>query len=274
MDRSQSERSTRAMTSDSAWPPPPSFGPYKRLRGPSVVCVFHVVSPVLDSTHVSPRRPVSCSSAPPTRRRTASCLSTPPTWSCLLLHPRPLDSSLLHSSSSCSEHDLHTSGCGQKNAAIVGCRTMEHPSPRNTQPWPQDHDPQNREARQQRFAHFTELAIISVQEIVDFAKQVPGFLQLNREDQIALLKASTIEIMLLETSRRYNMQAKSICFLKDFSYNKDDFARAGKKKDIPSLLIHSLFKTVTLFFFISVFVSVPNSAHSRRIIRNIFKTFP
>uniref|UniRef100_UPI00358F4E63 oxysterols receptor LXR-beta-like n=1 Tax=Myxine glutinosa TaxID=7769 RepID=UPI00358F4E63 len=94
-------------------------------------------------------------------------------------------------------------------------------------PWPQDHDPQNREARQQRFAHFTELAIISVQEIVDFAKQVPGFLQLNREDQIALLKASTIEIMLLETSRRYNMQAKSICFLKDFSYNKDDFARAG-----------------------------------------------
>ena len=56
-------------------------------------------------------------------------------------------------------------------------------------------DPQSRDARQQRFAHFTELAIISVQEIVDFAKQVPGFLQLGREDQIALLKASTIEVM-------------------------------------------------------------------------------
>lgn len=55
-------------------------------------------------------------------------------------------------------------------------------------------DPNSREARQQRFAHFTELAIISVQEIVDFAKQVPGFLQLSREDQIALLKASTIEV--------------------------------------------------------------------------------
>ncbi|PKU32834.1 oxysterols receptor lxr-alpha [Limosa lapponica baueri] len=60
-------------------------------------------------------------------------------------------------------------------------------------PWPQVPDPNNREARQQRFAHFTELAIISVQEIVDFAKQLPGFLELTREDQIALLKTSTIE---------------------------------------------------------------------------------
>lgn len=61
-------------------------------------------------------------------------------------------------------------------------------------PWPQSHDMQNREVRQQRFAHFTELAIMSVQEIVDFAKQLPGFLELTREDQIALLKTSTIEV--------------------------------------------------------------------------------
>lgn len=62
------------------------------------------------------------------------------------------------------------------------------------QPWPQNQDLQNREVRQQRFAHFTELAIMSVQEIVDFAKQLPGFLELTREDQIALLKTSTIEV--------------------------------------------------------------------------------
>ncbi|CAL8404937.1 unnamed protein product [Boreogadus saida] len=94
-------------------------------------------------------------------------------------------------------------------------------------PWPLSQDPQNREVRQQRFAHFTELAIMSVQEIVDFAKQLPGFLELTREDQIALLKTSTIEIMLLETSRRYNPAIESITFLKDFSYNKEDFAKAG-----------------------------------------------
>uniref|UniRef100_A0A8D0BFQ0 Nuclear receptor subfamily 1 group H member 3 n=1 Tax=Salvator merianae TaxID=96440 RepID=A0A8D0BFQ0_SALMN len=94
-------------------------------------------------------------------------------------------------------------------------------------PWPQISDPLHREARQQRFAHFTELAIISVQEIVDFAKQLPGFLELTREDQIALLKTSTIEVMLLETSRRYNPETESITFLKDLSYNRDDFAKAG-----------------------------------------------
>ncbi|XP_018618678.1 oxysterols receptor LXR-alpha-like [Scleropages formosus] len=94
-------------------------------------------------------------------------------------------------------------------------------------PWPQSQDPLNREVRQQRFAHFTELAIMSVQEIVDFAKQLPGFLELTREDQIALLKTSTIEIMLLETSRRYDPAIESITFLKDFSYNKEDFAKAG-----------------------------------------------
>nr|KAF6411169.1 nuclear receptor subfamily 1 group H member 2 [Rousettus aegyptiacus] len=94
-------------------------------------------------------------------------------------------------------------------------------------PWPLGADPQSRDARQQRFAHFTELAIISVQEIVDFAKQVPGFLELGREDQIALLKASTIEIMLLETARRYNHETECITFLKDFTYSKDDFHRAG-----------------------------------------------
>ncbi|XP_004619133.2 oxysterols receptor LXR-alpha [Sorex araneus] len=94
-------------------------------------------------------------------------------------------------------------------------------------PWPMAPDPQSREVRQQRFAHFTELAIVSVQEIVDFAKQLPGFLQLSREDQIALLKTSAIEVMLLETSRRYNPGSESITFLKDFSYNREDFAKAG-----------------------------------------------
>ncbi|XP_060130307.1 oxysterols receptor LXR-alpha isoform X2 [Zootoca vivipara] len=95
-------------------------------------------------------------------------------------------------------------------------------------PWPQISDPLHREARQQRFAHFTELAIISVQEIVDFAKQLPGFLELTREDQIALLKTSTIEVMLLESSRRYNPETECITFLKDLSYNRDDFAKADR----------------------------------------------
>lgn len=37
--------------------------------------------------------------------------------------------------------------------------------------------------------------------------------------------------MLLETSRRYNPEIESITFLKDLSYNRDDFAKAGGALD-------------------------------------------
>ncbi|XP_069765212.1 oxysterols receptor LXR-beta-like isoform X2 [Narcine bancroftii] len=121
-------------------------------------------------------------------------------------------------------------------AAQQQCNKRSFSDQPKVTPWPQNNDPHNRETRQQRFAHFTELAIISVQEIVDFAKQIPGFLDLSREDQIALLKASTIEIMLLETARRYNHETECITFLKDFTYSKDDFARA----DRPNVQDHGL----------------------------------
>ncbi|XP_076970718.1 oxysterols receptor LXR-alpha isoform X1 [Tamandua tetradactyla] len=116
-------------------------------------------------------------------------------------------------------------------AAQQQCNRRSFSDQLRVTPWPMAPDPQSREARQQRFAHFTELAIVSVQEIVDFAKQLPGFLQLSREDQIALLKTSAIEVMLLETSRRYNPGNESITFLKDFSYNREDFAKAGLQVD-------------------------------------------
>ncbi|XP_028669365.1 oxysterols receptor LXR-beta-like [Erpetoichthys calabaricus] len=122
-----------------------------------------------------------------------------------------------------SQSDMIT----QLVAAQQQCNKRSFSDQPKVTPWPLNAEPNSREARQQRFAHFTELAIISVQEIVDFAKQLPGFLDLCREDQIALLKASTIEIMLLETSRRYNAENDCITFLKDFTYNKEDFQRAG-----------------------------------------------
>ena len=62
---------TQAMTSDSAWPLPRTSGSIKHgevlregcyVRG---VCVFHTVSPVLDSADVAPRQTASCK-VPPT----------------------------------------------------------------------------------------------------------------------------------------------------------------------------------------------------------------
>lgn len=39
-----------------------------------------------------------------------------------------------------------------------------------------------------RFRHITEMTILTVQLIVEFSKQLPGFGTLQREDQITLLK--------------------------------------------------------------------------------------
>lgn len=53
------------------------------------------------------------------------------------------------------------------------------------------------------------------------------------------------QVMLLETSRRYNPEIESITFLKDLSYNRDDFAKAGAALDrcffLPCLVFFHLF---------------------------------
>lgn len=54
-----------------------------------------------------------------------------------------------------------------------------------------------------------------------------------------------LQVMLLETSRRYNPEIESITFLKDLSYNRDDFAKAGGELDrcffLPSVLCSYVF---------------------------------
>lgn len=56
---------------------------------------------------------------------------------------------------------------------------------------------------------------------------------------------SCLQVMLLETSRRYNPEIESITFLKDLSYNRDDFAKAGGALDrcffLPSVLCSYIF---------------------------------
>ena len=46
----------------------------------------------------------------------------------------------------------------------------------------------------------------------------------------SLLSLRCPQIMLLETARRYNHETECITFLKDFTYSKDDFHRAGTAK--------------------------------------------
>ncbi|KAJ8971464.1 hypothetical protein NQ317_001238, partial [Molorchus minor] len=77
-----------------------------------------------------------------------------------------------------------------------------------------------------RFRHITEITILTVQLIVEFAKRLPGFDKLLREDQIALLK----------DGERYDVQSDSILFVNNQPYSRDSYNLAGMGETIEDLL--------------------------------------
>ncbi|GLV34148.1 Ecdysone receptor [Carabus blaptoides fortunei] len=87
-----------------------------------------------------------------------------------------------------------------------------------------------------RFRHITEITILTVQLIVEFAKRLPGFDKLLREDQIALLKACSSEVMMFRMARRYDVQSDSILFANNQPYSRDSYSIAGMGETIEDLL--------------------------------------
>ncbi|NXN25061.1 NR1H4 protein, partial [Nycticryphes semicollaris] len=59
---------------------------------------------------------------------------------------------------------------------------------------------------EESFLHLSETAVVHVQVLVDFTKRLPGFESLSSEDQIALLKGSTVEAMFLRSAQIYNQR--------------------------------------------------------------------
>ncbi|KAL0268217.1 UNVERIFIED_CONTAM: hypothetical protein PYX00_010243 [Menopon gallinae] len=87
-----------------------------------------------------------------------------------------------------------------------------------------------------RFRHITEITILTVQLIVEFAKRLPGFDKLLREDQIALLKACSSEVMMLRMARRYDVGTDSILFANNQPYTRDSYNLAGMGETVDDLL--------------------------------------
>ncbi|KAI5618156.1 nuclear receptor ROR-alpha, partial [Silurus asotus] len=52
----------------------------------------------------------------------------------------------------------------------------------------------------------------AVQYVVEFAKRIPGFRQLGQNDQIALLKSGSMEVVLVRMSRIFNTENSSVFF--------------------------------------------------------------
>ncbi|KAK3915321.1 Ecdysone receptor [Frankliniella fusca] len=87
-----------------------------------------------------------------------------------------------------------------------------------------------------RFHNITEITILTVQLIVEFAKRLPGFDKLQREDQLALLKACSSEVMMLRMARCYDAATDSIVFANHEPYNRSDYLHAGFGDVVEDLL--------------------------------------
>lgn len=79
---------------------------------------------------------------------------------------------------------------------------------------------------QSQLEHFTEMTILTVRLIVEFAKKVHGFDLLMREDQITLLKASAGEIMMLRSTRWYDIKTDSILFANNQPFTRENYRKA------------------------------------------------
>uniref|UniRef100_A0A8C6ZX42 Ecdysteroid receptor n=1 Tax=Nothoprocta perdicaria TaxID=30464 RepID=A0A8C6ZX42_NOTPE len=94
---------------------------------------------------------------------------------------------------------------------------------------------------EESFLRLSETAVVHVQVLVDFTKRLPGFTSLASEDQVALLKGSTVEAMFLCSAQIYN-QKNSECpstsdskWLLPFLMSKDKEALSITEEFITAL---------------------------------------
>uniref|UniRef100_A0A8C0BG94 NR1H4 protein n=1 Tax=Buteo japonicus TaxID=224669 RepID=A0A8C0BG94_9AVES len=79
---------------------------------------------------------------------------------------------------------------------------------------------------EESFLRLSETAVVHVQVLVDFTKRLPGFESLASEDQIALLKGSTVEAMFLRSAQIYNQRITECHLTQETLTNNNEFITA------------------------------------------------
>ncbi|XP_037227192.1 retinoic acid receptor gamma, partial [Falco rusticolus] len=74
---------------------------------------------------------------------------------------------------------------------------------------------------------FSELATKCIIKIVEFAKHLPGFTALSMADQITLLKAACLDILMLRICTRYTPEQDTMTFSDGLTLNRTQMHNAG-----------------------------------------------
>nr|XP_013799441.1 PREDICTED: vitamin D3 receptor [Apteryx mantelli mantelli] len=76
--------------------------------------------------------------------------------------------------------------------------------------------------------HLADLVSYSIQKVIGFAKMIPGFRDLTAEDQIALLKSSAIEVIMLRSNQSFTLEDMTwTCGSNDFKYRVSDVTQGN-----------------------------------------------
>ncbi|XP_053492372.1 vitamin D3 receptor B [Ictalurus punctatus] len=86
--------------------------------------------------------------------------------------------------------------------------------------------------------HLADLVSYSIQKVIGFAKMIPGFRELTAEDQIALLKSSAIEVIMLRSNQSFSLEDMSwCCGGPEFKYCINDVTKAGHTLELLEPLV-------------------------------------
>lgn len=77
------------------------------------------------------------------------------------------------------------------------------------------------------FVHMVEMTILVTRLVVEFAKRLPGFRSICKDDQIILLKGSASEVMMLRTARRYDPETNTVVFGTGTPFSQNSMAFGG-----------------------------------------------
>ncbi|XP_064598195.1 LOW QUALITY PROTEIN: retinoic acid receptor gamma-like [Liolophura sinensis] len=73
----------------------------------------------------------------------------------------------------------------------------------------------------------TELSSKGIIKIVEFSKKIPGFMSLTTSDQITLLKAACLEIMILRLCLRYTLEKDVMMFSNGLELTRNELQAGG-----------------------------------------------
>lgn len=82
---------------------------------------------------------------------------------------------------------------------------------------------------------FSQSFTPAVREVVEFARQIPGFQELSQHDQVSLLKAGTFEVLMVRFASLFDVKERTVTFLSGRRYGVETLRSMGAGELLTSM---------------------------------------